>query len=76
MINLISKISVYVNEEGNSVKTKKDIAYPVIGTYSRDFIKKSGEVQRQDLFMIMLDDGSIYNVFPSKCKIKRPDNNK
>lgn len=68
MINLYCNIVVKVAE---NEKLNPDHYYRVIGTYHRPWTDKDGKISDQDFFMVHKEDGTIINVFPSKCKVKR-----
>jgi len=68
MINLYTQIAIKIEDEKSGLDPK--YYHKVIGTYHRKYTK-DGKEEEQDFFMVARPDGTLVNVFPSKCKIKR-----
>ena len=68
MINLMVEIAVKIDDPKSGLDNR--YFHKVIGTYSKKVIK-DGKEEQHDFFMVIRSDGTITNVFPSKCMVRR-----
>lgn len=68
MIFLNAEIIINVTDSDN-YKLSPDKWYKVIGSQQREKMK-DGKLERQDMFMVVNNDGHIVCLFPSKCNVR------